>query len=324
MVRFGIVGLGYWGPNYVRAASGIVGGELRYCCDQSPSALEQIVTLAPLVRCTTEYEDLLTATDCDALIIATPTRFHYDLTRRALAAGKHVLVEKPLTKNVESSRAIVKAAQRAGVVAMVGHVYLFNAAVEFIVEEARSGISGKARAFFASRMAFSPIRDDVDALWDLAPHDIAIMLAIANEVPQYASAMGNDYLRAGRDDVAVGSLQFPSGAVGALRASWMFPYKERRFDFVGEHRTYVFDELKSEGKLMVYQGSEKTRDGVTVVPELPFAEPLKAQLQHFINAIKDGTAVRTPFEQGAAVVTALAALTRSRVEHRVVALEEEQ
>lgn len=324
MVRFGIVGLGYWGPNYVRAAGAIVGGELRYCCDQSPRALEHIATLAPFVRCTTKYEDLLSAKDCDALIIATPTRFHFDLTRRALAAGKHVLVEKPLTESPESARAIAKAAQRAGVVAMVGHVYLYNPAIEFMVEESRSGISGKVRTFFASRIAFSPIREDVDALWDLAPHDIAIMLAIADQVPEYATAMGNDYLRAGRDDVLVGSLQFPSGAVGALRVSWMFPYKERRFDFVAEHKTYVFDELNPEGKLRVYQGSEKTRDGVTFVPELPPAEPLKSQLQHFINAIKDGTAVRTPFEQGAVVVRALAALSRSRVERRVVALEEEQ
>lgn len=321
-VRLGIVGLGYWGPNYVRAAGGILGAELRYCCDTSSDALNRIAPLVSGVTRTTSYDDLLTADDCDAIIVATPTVFHYDLARRAIAAAKHVLVEKPLTNSTATAKAIADDARRAKVVAMVGHIYMYNPAIEFILEEVGSGAAGKARSFFASRIAFSPVRDDVDALWDLAPHDIAMMVALANEVPDYACAVGNDYLRAGRDDVVLGTLHFPSGAVGGLRVSWQFPYKERRFDFVAERKTYVFDEVSSEVKLRVYEGSELARNGVTTIPAIAPAEPLRAQLQHFVNAIVNGTPVRTPFEQGEAVVSSLEALARSARERRIIHLDD--
>lgn len=310
MIRFGLVGYGYWGPNYARIIDDANGMELAWCCDVSEAAREAAGARYPSAKVTADYRELIEAPDCDAVIVAAPTKYHFEIAKAALEARKHTLVEKPLTDSHSTAAELAEIAQAAPVTAMIGHVFLYHPAVRYIEAELKAPETGAIRFICSSRMGYSPIRQDVDALWDLAPHDISMIHAFMGERPVEAFAVGNAYYAAGRADVVFGTLRFARGALASLRVSWAYPFKERRLDVVAQNKTLCFDDLAAQ-KLTRYAGPERDRAGIVTYPALETAEPLRAQLNHFAECIQTSAPPLTGFQEGEAVVSTLDALTQS-------------
>ncbi|MBV8364062.1 MAG: Gfo/Idh/MocA family oxidoreductase [Candidatus Eremiobacteraeota bacterium] len=310
MIRLGLVGYGYWGPNYARIIEELPDATLTWCADVSETARAAAHSAYPQTRVTPHYQELLDAPDCDAVIVAAPTRYHFEIARDAFDARKHLLVEKPLTDSFATAAQLADLADRNAVVAMVGHIFRYHPVVRYVENELRSPATGPVRFIAASRLGYSPIREDVDALWDLAPHDISMIHAFLRERPMHAFAVGHSYYPGDHADVVFGTLQFPSGALASLRLSWAHPFKERRIDVVAENATFVFDDLAAP-KLSRYDGLELDRNGATTTPMVPTIEPLRAQLEHFIECIERQSTPRTGFRDGEAVVATLEALTDS-------------
>ena len=313
MIRVGLVGFGYWWPNYARILSSMGDAEMAWCADTDAAALERVSTAHPHVRLTKNYRDLLVADDCDAVIVATPTVFHEDIARATLQAGKPILVEKPLTNRWESAASLALEAEQRGAIAVTGHVYLFSPAVRYICDELERGVIGNILYMTASRMGFSPIRADVDALWDLAPHDLSMFMAFTKTMPRRVSATASAYIRRDRSDVAFARLEFPGNVIANIGVSWDCPFKERRMLIVGSHGTIACDDL-SENKLTVYHSEQKAplnRAGVVDRPTLDGAEPLERQLRHFLDCIRDHERSPVDFKAGADVVRVLQALSES-------------
>ena len=330
-MRLGLIGVGYWGPNYARVVSELPTAELVAACDISAEASELIRVRYPSVRTTQDPSDLIDADDLDGVIVSTPTSTHYPLTLALLEAGKHVLCEKPLARTTEECDQLITAAERAGRVLFVGHTFIFNPAVRQLRELITSGEIGQILYCHAARTGLGPIRHDVNALWDLAPHDLSILFSLIEQEPTSILATGQAFLRDGWEDVAFVHLRFDEGAIAALHLSWLDPYKVRRVTVVGDQRMVVFDDVAADEKLKVFdrgasfdaiseeaRGAEfgefkelSIRDGDIRVPKVPAREPLKEQMIHFVDCCLDGRTPETDGWAGRRVVAALEAATRS-------------
>ena len=310
MIRFGLVGYGYWGPNYARIIEEMPDAALTWCADIAEEARALAHSRHPSASITSDYRELLAAPDCDAVIIATPTRKHFAVALAAFDAGKDMLVEKPLTDSRATASQLASIAESSRLVCMVGHVFLYHPVVRYIDAALREPATGRVRFIASSRVGYSPIRDDVDALWDLAPHDVSMIQAFMQQQPVEVFAVGHSYYRGDRADVVFATLRFADGALASLRLSWAHPFKERRIDVVTQNATFSFDDLAMP-KLSRYDGIEADRTGTTTTPMITTAEPLRAQLEHFIDCIEHRRAPLTGFSAGEAVVATLEALTTS-------------
>src|SRR4051812_4687878 len=252
MLRIALIGLGYWGPNYARVVTELPGATLSVVCDASSEALELIRTRLPGARTTTEAADVFSADDVDAVIVATPTSTHYELALGALRGAKHVLCEKPLAATVAECDSLIAAAAAERRVLFTGHTFLFNPAVLRMGELIESGNLGRLLYAHAARTGLGPIRHDVNALWDLAPHDLSILSHLFGEEPVSVSATGQSFLREGVEDVVFAQLRFADGAIAGVHVSWLDPYKVRRVTAVGEERMVVFDDVALDEKLKIF------------------------------------------------------------------------
>lgn len=323
-VRLGLVGFGYWGPNYAKSIAALDDAELVWCADVSPAARARAQELYPGLKLTADPAELAAAPDCDAVIVAAPTSLHAEIARTVLAAGKPVLVEKPLTDRADTAEALAREAAAAGAIVMTGHIYSFNPAVREMRARIGRGELGTIRAMTASRMAFSPIRPDVDALWDLAPHDVAMFLEFAGAMPVRVFAAGNAYIRAGRSDVVFATLEFPNGAIADLRVSWDYPFRERLVTVVGSRGTMAFDDGAAE-KLTLYRADAEApdnRDGAVEKIAHGAESPLVEQIRHFVACVRERRPSPVDFEAGARVVRVLTALGKSAESGQPVMVEE--
>ena len=330
MTRIGLVGLGYWGPNYMRIVSELADSELVIVCDASPDALALVAAQRGQTRATTDATEVFAADDVDAVIVATPTSTHYELTRGALEAGKHVLCEKPLAGTVSDCDALVALAERSGLVLFVGHTFLFNPGVRRMREIINAGGLGRLLYAHAVRTGLGPIRQDVNAFWDLAPHDLSILLFLFGEEPVSIAATGRAFLREGVEDVVFAQLSFEGGGVAGVHVSWLDPYKVRRVTAVGDQRMVVFDDLAADERLKVFDkgASYETisesargtqfgeyraivRDGDIVIPKIPAYEPLKEQVADFLRCCRSGERPSSDGAAGRRVVAVLEAATES-------------
>jgi predicted dehydrogenase len=330
LLRIGLIGLGYWGPNYARVVTELPDAELAVVCDAAPATLGLIRSRLPDVRSTGAATDVIAAHDVDAVIIATPTRTHASLALGALEAGKHVLCEKPLATTVGECDELIDAATRSGSVLFVGHTFLFNPAVRRMHELIESGSLGRLQYAYAARTGLGPIRQDVNALWDLAPHDLSILFHLFGREPTSVSARGQAFLRPGVEDVVFAQLAFEDGAMAAIHVSWLDPYKVRRVTAVGDRRMVVFDDVAVDEKLRVFdkgasyeavseaaRGTEYgeyqalIRDGDITIPKLAAREPLKEQVADFVRCCVGGEQPTTDGVAGRRVVAVLEAATES-------------
>lgn len=325
MIRLGLIGYGYWGPNYARVIRESQSAVLSWCADKSPASLTSAAARNPGVRTTTDYHDLLSADDCDGVIIATPSATHAAIAREVIEAAKPVLVEKPIALSGTEARDLAALAARLGIVNMAAHVFLYNPAVRFMAQEIATGRLGAVRYLHSSRIGFGPQRADVDVLWDLAPHDVSIILKLLGSRPRTVQATGQSFLRPDHRDVVFATLQFPSGAVAGIQLSWISPYKERRLVVVGDQRTVRFDDVSIDEKIRVFDAEAPveqrdlsygefksiTRQGSIVIPQIPYREPLKEQLLHFVDCIRERRTPETSLAQGADVVEVIEAIDAS-------------
>lgn len=329
-LRIALIGLGYWGPNYARVCTELPETQLVAACDTSDEGVAIVRARYPGVRTTRDPSHIIEAKDIDAVIIATPTSTHYALTRAVLDAGKHVLCEKPLAGTTAECDDLIAAAVGVQKILFVGHTFIFNPAVRQMRELVASGQIGRVLYCHAARTGLGPIRKDVNVLWDLAPHDLSILLYLMDEEPVTVWATGQAFLQEGCEDVAFVHLGFRSGAIAAAHLSWLDPYKVRRVTVVGDERMVVFDDVAPDEKLKVFDrgasyeapseesrgagfGEFKTviRDGDIHIPKVPAREPLKDQVAHFAECCLSGLRPETDGHAGRRVVAALEAATEA-------------
>jgi predicted dehydrogenase len=321
-VRIGVVGLGYWGPNVVRNMARV--GELTWCCDLSAENRERFAPQYPQTRFTAEIEDLLTDPALDAVAIASSVPTHHPLGMRALAAGKHVFIEKPLAASTADARDLVAAAEEADRRLMVGHLLLFHPALAAVRALIDSGELGQVYYLYGNRQNLGKVRADENALWSLGAHDVAVLLDLVGERPAEAWARGECYVRPGVEDVVFGYLKFPSGVIAHLHLSWLDPHKMRRLTVVGSKKMVVFDDMETDRKVTIYDKSVSlprstdsygeyvnVRFGDISIPRIANDEPLRLECQEFVDAIREERESRCSGREGLAVVEVLEAMQAS-------------
>jgi predicted dehydrogenase len=329
-LRLGLIGVGYWGPHYARLAAELGETQLVAACDISQDAIELIRTRYPGVRTSRDPADVIEANDVDAVIVSTPTSTHYTLSLAALEHGKHVLCEKPLAMTTGECDELIAAADRAGLVLSVGHTFIFNPGIRMMRELIADGEVGRVLYCHTIRTGLGPIRTDVNALWDLAPHDLSILFYLIDSNPVAALATGQAFLRKGFEDVAFLHVDFESGAMGAAHVSWLDPHKVRRVTVVGDRRMIVFDDVEPVEKVKVFDRGasyEATsdegrgadfeyfkaliRDGDIYAPKVPGTEPLRVQLAHFADCCLHGAVPEADGASARRVVSLLETATAS-------------
>ncbi len=334
-VRIALIGLGYWGPNYARVLSDLPGAELTVVCDQRADRLALVRQRYGSVATCASTDDLFARDDLDAIVIATPASTHETLVRESLAHGRHVLVEKPMALHAAGCQALCDLADAAGRVLMVGYTFLYNAGVRKMKEVMTPDQFGQPYYLHATRTNLGPIRSDVNAAWDLAPHDIAIFSYLLEEQPLWASAVGTRVLKTSREDIAFATLGFKNDVIGNIHVSWADPNKVREVVAVGSRRRVVFDDLNNVERVRVFErgvsvgeansdsfGEFKllVRDGDIISPKVEPSEPLKNQCADFVTAILTGRPPLASGQFGAGVVRTLAAIDAS-MQSRGVAVE---
>ena len=319
MTRVALAGLGYWGPNLARNFDDLA--ELAWLCDASPDALERFTARYPRARATTDFAEMLADESLDAVVVATPAVTHYELAKRALEAGKHVLVEKPPAMNATEADDLVSTAERADRVLMPGHLLLYHPAVRKLKELIDAGELGDVFCVYSNRQNLGKIRTDENALWSLGVHDLSVILHLLDEEPSEMWAHGNSFLTPGVEDVVFCYLRFPSGKRAHMHLSWLDPHKMRRMTVVGDHKMAVFDDMELERKVTVYEkapwkraetyGEWQTRSGDIYIPKIPTDEPLRLECQEFLRLVRGEGDRRKVANDGAMVVRALERLTES-------------
>ena len=326
MINVAQIGCGYWGPNLLRNLVANPDCVVKWVVEISKDRQKYVKSLYPAVKITTEIKDVFHDDEVDAVVIVTPAESHYSLTVESLKVGKHVLVEKPMAMNVNEVKEIGVLAKGKDLVAMVGHTFLYNPAVRYVKKLIDSGELGDIRYIYSQRVNLGRIRKDVDALWNLAPHDISIIQYWLNEPePISVSRNGMAYVQEGVDDVVFMNIEYPNNVLANIHVSWLDPHKIRRMTVVGSEKMVVYDDV-AENKITIYdKGIDRMavlgehmdfddpstftfnhRSGDVVLPKIKWQEPLKVEIEHFVDCIQNGTPCLTDASHAERVVSILA------------------
>ena len=329
MIRVAVIGAGHWGPNLIANFHDRPRSEVAWVIDRDAGRREAVRLRFPDIQMSDDAAQAFGDASVDAVVIATPTSTHFDLARQALEAGRHVLVEKPMTDNVRDAEALCEIAERSGRTLMVGHVFVFNAASQQAKRYLVDGDLGRIYYISMTRTNLGPIRVDVNAAWDLASHDIALASYWLDALPESVSARGRAWINPGVEDAVFATLQYPNAVLVHLHASWLHPRKTRDITVVGEKRMLTFDDISLTEPLRIYdkQVSEErsqpalvdsfetfrmvVRDGDISVPKVPASQPLRNECDHFLECIENGGVPITDGRDGLAVVRTLDAISRS-------------
>ncbi len=325
-VRVALVGYGYWGPNYARVFNELPDAQVVTICEPSPERRQRAQARHPQAEVVADAREVLRRSDVDAVVISTPATTHFELSRAALLAGRHVLVEKPLALTVEQCEQLGELAERTRRVLMVAHTFLYNAGIRKMKECIRGPEFGSVYYLHSTRTNLGPIRQDVNAVWDLAPHDISIFNYLLDQTPQWTSAIGSAILDHSREDVAFITLGYAHGVIGNIHVSWADPNKVREVVAVGSGRRVIFDDLSDLERVRIFEkgvsvdgqiaesyGEFKllVRDGDIISPRIPPSEPLKNQCSEFLSALGGGTQPLSDARFGLNVVRTLLAIDAS-------------
>ncbi len=341
-VGLAVIGAGYWGPNLIRNFAGIEACELKVVCDRDPARLEALRRGHGGVRLTDDFDSLLADGGIDGVAVATPVETHHSLCRRLLEAGKSVFVEKPLARSSEECRELIELQQRHGTVLMVGHTFEYNAAVEYVEDLIDREELGEIYYIYSQRLNLGIVRQDVNAMWNLAPHDISIALRWLKKMPVAVNARGYTYLQEGIEDVVYLNLEFADGVAVHIHVSWLDPGKVRRVTVVGSRKMVLYDDASTEGKIQIFdRGIDREhiegslgefdsfgkfqltqRAGDVLIPKVDYSEPLRQECRHFVDCVATGRQPITDGDNGLRVVQVLEAATRSLAEAgRTITLE---
>jgi predicted dehydrogenase len=321
-----VIGCGYWGRNYVRVFNALPGCRLTVVCDESLDRLQAIASEFPHIALCRSLDEVLEMPEVDAAVVCTPAATHFEVARRCVIAGLHVLVEKPMTTRSSDGRALGALAEERGLRLLVGHTFLYNDAVLKLREYVASADVGTVYYLYARRTSLGPIRNDVNAVWDLAPHDISIFNYVLDARPTWVSAVGSRVLSREQADVAFITLGYPSNIVGHVHVSWADPNKTREVVVVGSRKRIVFNDSDPLEPVRVFdKGVEPVpaeaptfgeyalllRDGDILSPRLQPTEPLRNQCAHFVDRIQDGGEFRSGADVGCSVVEVMEAIDAS-------------
>jgi predicted dehydrogenase len=313
-LRFGIIGWGYWGPKVARNLDTLPKAVVTTVVDKDAQRLAMLAVNQPWIKATTDVEDLF-GSDIDAVVIATPVRTHYQLAREALLHDKHVLVEKPLTTSVAQAVELIALAEERKRVLMVGHTFEYNPAVNELRRLVQSGDLGKIYCIEAERVNLGLFRDDINVIWDLAPHDVSILLYLFGKKPEKIKVQAHAHLQPHIQDVAHLDLEFADGMNAHIHVSWLHPCKIRRVTIIGDARMVVYDDTNPAEMIKIYnKGADvhvdpvvSYRYGAITIPHIDWVEPLRLECEDFAYAIRTKTQPRACGEVGLEVVRILAA-----------------
>ncbi len=322
-VRVGVIGCGYWGPQLIRNFSELPEAQLVAVADRRPSRLDYVRSRYDRVLALPDHQELL-ASDVEAVVVATPIHTHHAVAREALLAGKHVLVEKPLAASVEEAQDLLNLAAERDLTLMVGHTFLYNPAVAELRRMVRSGELGRVHYVDGARLNLGQFHPLVNVLWDLAPHDISILVDILGEAPVSVSARGSSCVQPGVHDVAYLTLTFPNGVLAQMHVSWLDPAKVRRITVVGDAKMVVYNDVSLGEKIRVFDKGVTTpltdnfgefqlsyRYGAITIPYIEWQEPLRLECADFLSSVRTGRPPVTDGHQGLVVVAILEAADRS-------------
>jgi predicted dehydrogenase len=326
-IQFGVIGLGYWGPNYVRIFNELDETKLKYCCDLEDDKLEKLEKCYNSIEITKDYRDMIQDPKLDAVVIITPPNTHYSIGRDCLEHDKHVLIEKPLATNSKDCEELIKLADEKKKILMVGHVYKYNPGVRKIKDIISSGEIGKIFYCSAIRIGLGPIRKHASALWDLAIHDVTIATYILNSLPDSVNAIGESYIQGGIEDVVFLTFSFPDKIKYNINVSWYSPEKIRETLVVGSKKMVIFDDVNKSETIKIFERildkgllnstprySDHqliVKEGDIYIPRVEQSEPLKNQVKHFIKCIKNNEQPLSNGNDGLNIVRILEAAERS-------------
>jgi predicted dehydrogenase len=332
--RIGLIGCGYWGSNLCRVLAQHAHVDLRWICDPSPKALEKAGRLAPKAGLLSSVEAALADGEVDGVVVAVPVENHYQVAMAALRAGKHVLVEKPLSRTVDEAISLCEEADRRHQVLMVGHTFLYNGTVRRIKAMIDDGELGEIRYIFMRRLNLGIVRHDVDALWNLAPHDLSILNYWIDRPVVRLSAVGHCYLQPGIADVVFAHITYQGNIAAHIQVSWLDPSKVRQATVVGSRRMLLYDDMSNDARITVYdKGIDATdlsanlggfetfaqhqftvRAGDAWLPKVDFNEPLVEEISDFVGSIGERRQPLASAASGLAVVQQLERLSAAMVE----------
>tara|TARA_Y100000588_G_scaffold152200_1_gene166306 strand:- start:35 stop:1066 length:1032 start_codon:yes stop_codon:yes gene_type:complete len=325
-LQVNVIGAGHWGPNVVGALHGLANVEVRTVCDLNESALKKIRQRFPTVETTTDTQETLADREAHAICIATPVSSHFELALAALANGKHVMVEKPLCTTSAECLILEKEAARRNLVLMVGHVFLFNPSIIKVKQILQSGELGNIFYMEAHRTNLGPVRQDVNAIWDLTSHDISIFNFLLDNDPLSASAVGSKALDGQVEDTTFCTLKYPKGVLAHAHASWLNPKKVRQITIVGERKMLTWDDIDITHPIRIYDSNVTLETqysdsfaahrmnyhrGDVIMPQVEGGEPLRNECKAFADSILKSNPAPSDGKFGRKVVEALEAIDRS-------------
>lgn len=324
-LRVGVVGCGHWGPNLVRNLRNVIECEVSLVCDTDPNRLRHMKSMYPDVETCNNHHHVVNGAGLDAVVISTPVKSHYEIARASLLAGKHTLIEKPMASSMAECEELVQIADKNGVVLMIGHTFLYAPPIQKIKEIVDWGDIGEIQYISSRRLNLGLFQKDINVAWDLAPHDLSIILHIMGECPESVSCNGGAHVTPGIEDVTIMFLNFSRKRCAIVHNSWLDPRKVREMTIVGTKRMIVYDDVANLEKIKIFDSRVETPPhydsfaefqyayhyGDVYAPHIKQEEPLKVECQHFVECIQQGKKPLTSGRHGAELVRILEAAKMS-------------
>jgi predicted dehydrogenase len=321
MIKIAMVGCGYWGPNLIRNFVSLSDCKVRTVCDVDSDRLSHVKSIYSSVETTQDFRNVMKDPEIDAVVIATPVRFHFEMAKASLNAGKHTFIEKPMASSVAECEELVEIAEEKNLTLMIGHTFVYSAPVRRIKEIIDSGDLGQIQYISSQRLNLGLFQKDINVAWDLAPHDISIILYIMEEPPVSVNCQGKAHVNDNVEDVTNMTLNFEGGGLAIIQSSWLDPNKVRKITVVGNKKMLVYDDLEPIEKIKIFDKRVEIPPHYNTFAEFQYAyhygdihspyikmeEPLKVESQHFLDCIKNGTKPLSSGQDGLQVVKVLEA-----------------
>jgi len=325
VLNIAVVGAGYWGKNLIRNFAAAKGCKLKYVCDTNEKLLAAEQKKFPFIKTLTNLQEILDDSEVDAVVIATDVPTHFEIAKRSLQASKHTYVEKPLASTASQARVLVELAKEKGLKLMVGHLLEYHPAVNYLKEMIDKGHLGQPYYVYTQRVNLGIVRQDENAWWSLAPHDISVICYLLGSEPISVAAHGQCFLQKDIEDVVFATIKFEDGKMANVHCSWLDPHKIRKVTVVGSEKMMTFDDMEATEKIRIYdKGAAIKHDistsyvdvislrfGDIVIPKVPSGEPLALECEHFIDCVLDSKPIRSDGTDGLRVVRVLEAGQRS-------------
>ncbi len=324
-INVAVAGCGYWGPNLVRNFHGQPNCRMKAICDPRPERLDHVRKSFPALEAHTDFDQVVSDPQIDAVAIATPVRYHHDMARRALLAGKHVFLEKPMASSTAQCAELIRLAEQRNLTLMVGHTFIYSAPVQRIKELIDAGVVGDVYYISARRLNLGLFQKDINVTWDLAPHDISIILYLLGKAPRSLNCQGKAHVNPGIEDITNLTLDFDNGQLATVQSSWLDPNKVREIVIVGSRKMIVYDDNQPLEKIRIYDKRVEMPPhyddfasfqysyhyGDLLVPYLQQVEPLRVETAHFLDCIRSGEKPQTSGWEGLEVVQILEKVSES-------------